>query len=233
MEKMATKKISREKAGTESGVEAVAELRPRKPHKRRPEEVIARIMEAAMNAFTKDGFNGARLRAIAADAGITIQLLIYHVKTKKQLWQMMMEHVLAQHKHFDEVVSELPEDASAAARLRHVITDMVTYTATHPSLHRIMIQEAAQPSPRLMWLSENLVRPDLEHFIELVKQAQQEGAVRSDIDPLLLRYAVVSMGSVPFSVPAEYEYFSGKSPFSSGEVQKTIDMVHKLIFTGD
>ncbi len=144
-----------------------------------------------------------------------------------------MEHVLAQHKHFEEVVRELPENATAATRLRHVITDMVTYTATHPSLHRIMIQEGAQPSPRLHWLSENLVRPDLEHFIDLVKQAQQEGAVRSDIDPLLLRYAVVSMGSVPFSVPAEYEYFSGKSPFSSGEVQKTIDMVHKLIFTDD
>lgn len=220
-------------AVSEKREEAPARPRARKPHKRQPEEVMARIMTSAMNAFTKDGFQGARMRAIAADAGITIQLLVYHVKTKKQLWQMMMEHVLAKHTHIDDLVMTLPETASAAERLRHVIADTIQYTAENPNLHRIMVQEGAQPSPRLAWLSENLIRPDLERFIALVAEAQQEGAVRSDIDPLLLRYAVVAMGSVPFSVPAEYEYFAGKSPFSPGEIRKTIDMVHKLIFIGD
>lgn len=207
-----------------------APARPRKRHKRQPEEVIARIMTAAMHAFTRDGFKGARLRAIAADAGITIQLLIYHVKTKKNLWQMMMEHVLDQYNHIESETQAFPPDTSAEEKLRHVIASMVDYMASHPLLHRMMIQEGAQPSPRLSWLCDNLIRPDLEQFIALVRQAQAEGSVDPSIDPLRLRYAIVAMASVPFSVPAEYEYFSGKSPFSPGEVRQTIDMVLKFIF---
>lgn len=207
--------------------------KPRKTHKRQPEQVMARIMTAATNAFTRDGFKGARLRSIANEAGITIQLLVYHVKTKTQLWQMVMEHIVAQYTHVEEQVKALPEDMSAEDRLRHVITEMITYMATHPALHRIMTQEGARHSPRLAWLSEHLVRSDLEKFVALVQQAQKEGAVRADIEPLRLRYAVVAMGSVPFSVAAEYEYFAGVSPFSPGELQKTIDMVLKLVFTNE
>lgn len=214
-------------------VVAKAVPRPRKTHKRQPEQVMARIMTAAINAFTKDGYKGARLRSIATEAGITIQLLVYHVKTKTQLWQMVMEHILAQYTHVETQIEILPETASAGEKLRHVITEMITYMATHPALHRIMTQEGARPSPRLAWLSERLVRPDLEKFVELATLAQKEGAVRADIEPLRLRYAVVAMGSVPFSVAAEYEYFAGVSPFSHGEVQKTIDMVLKLVFAGE
>lgn len=204
--------------------------RTRKSHKRQPEEVMARIMSAAMAAFTRDGFKGARLRAIAADAGITIQLLVYHVKTKNNLWRMLMEHVLNEYSHIDKQLLEFSPDASAEEKLRKVIAQMVDYMAMHPLLHRIMIQEGVQPSPRLSWLCDNLIRPDLEQFIALVREAQQQGSIDPEIDPLRLRYAVVAMASVPFSVPAEYEYFAGRSPFSPGEVKQTIDMVLQLIF---
>ena len=35
---------------------------------------------------------------------------------------------------------------------------------------------------------------------------------------------------VPFAVAAEYEYFTGKSPFSRNEVSQMIDMICEMVF---
>ncbi|AMK19596.1 TetR-family transcriptional regulator [Sphingobium sp. MI1205] len=191
---------------------------------------MARIMEAATSSFTRDGFKGARMRSIAADAGITIQLLTYHAKSKERLWELVMEHMLTKYETFRGETKALPSDASAADRLRHVIADIVRYSASEPALHRIMTSEAVQPSPRLSWLSEKFTRPAYDEFVSLAAQAQREGAIRRDIEPARLRFAVVAMASVPFSVPAEYEYFTGKSPFSYGEIEQTIDLIIHMVF---
>src|ERR1700737_4823989 len=60
---------------------------------RRPDEVRARIIEEAIAAFARNGLEGARMRSIALNAGISIQLLVHHVKSKEQLWRMTMEHI--------------------------------------------------------------------------------------------------------------------------------------------
>src|SRR5580658_6007495 len=67
---------------------------------RRPDEVKARIIEAAMAAFARQGFDGARMRSVAADAGISIQLLVHHVKSKDKLWRIMMERIFEQYNEF-------------------------------------------------------------------------------------------------------------------------------------
>ena len=78
--------------------EAASSAKKKTP--RRPEEVKARIIEAAISAFARQGFDGARMRAVAADAGISIQLLVHHVKSKDKLWRFMMEHIFEQYNQF-------------------------------------------------------------------------------------------------------------------------------------
>ena len=170
------------------------------------------------------------MRSIAADAGITIQLLVYHVKTKERLWEMVMEHMLLGYERLRTKSKALPESATGADRLRQVIADIVHFTAAQPELHRIMTQEGAQPSPRLSWLSERFVRKGYEEFVALATEAQREGKIRADIQPERLRYAVVAIASVPFSVAAEYQYFTGKNPFSRGEIERTIDLILHMVF---
>lgn len=228
-------KVSRElivsaNVSTNEAAKAVRSKVARAPHKRRPQEVLARILEAATASFTRDGFKGARMRSIATDAGITIQLLTYHVKNKERLWEMVMEHMLMHYELFRTDVKAPEENAAASDRLRRLIANIVRYSASEPQLHRIMTQEGAQPSPRLVWLSEKFTRPAYEEFVTLAAQAQREGSIRSDIQPERLRFAVVAMASVPFSVSAEYEYFTGRSPFSRNEIEQTINLISHMVF---
>lgn len=200
-------------------------------NKRQPEEVLANVMTAATAAFTLDGFKGARMRSIAADAGITIQLLIYHVKSKDRLWEMVMEKILTEYQKFHQSRLKLTGAVSAAERLRQLISDVVLFQSKHPELHRIMTQEGMQPSPRLSWLSERFTRANYEEFIDVAGRAQREGAVRTDLNLPRLWYAIIGIAAVPFSVAAEYEYLTGKNPFSAGEIKRSTELIQHMIFS--
>jgi TetR/AcrR family transcriptional regulator len=202
---------------------------PKKKTPRRPDEVKARIIEAAISAFARQGFDGARMRAVAADAGISIQLLVHHVKSKDKLWRFMMEHIFEQYNQFMSTAMSARSPSTAAKRLKQAIADLAHFTATMPQLHRIVTAEAAHPTPRMLWLAERFGKQGFENWCSLIEEAQREGAVRN-VSPARLRFAIVAMTAVPFAVAAEYEYFTGKSPFSKNEVAQMIDMVCEMVF---
>jgi TetR/AcrR family transcriptional regulator len=203
----------------------------KKKTSRRPDEVRARIMEAAIGAFGRHGFEGARMRSIAVEAGVSIQLLIHHVKSKEKLWRTMMEEIIERYNSFMSVSDATPDQSpsSAAKRLREAITHHAHFTASTPQLHRILTAEAAHVTPRMLWLAERFFKQGFENWVSLIKEARCEGAVR-DVDPARLRFAIVAMIAVPFAVGAEYEYFTGKNPFTRNEVTQLIEMVCDMVF---
>ena len=81
----------------------------------------------------------------------------------------------------------------------------------------------------MLWLTERFGKQGFENWCSLIEDAQREGAVQK-VSPARLRFAIVAMTAVPFAVAAEYEYFTGKSPFSKNEVAQMIDMVCEMVF---
>jgi len=203
----------------------------KKKTSRRPDEVRARIFEAAIATFARNGFEGTRMRSVAADAGISIQLLVHHVKSKDKLWRLMMEHII---ERFDEFMTDANSTSeqpvtSAAKRLKLAITHLAHFTASTPQLHRIVTAEAAHATPRMLWLTERFFKKGFENWVTLIEEGQREGSVRRG-NPARLRFAIVAMISVPFAVAAEYEYFTGKSPFARNEVAQMIEMICDMVF---
>lgn len=196
--------------------------------KRQPEQVKARILAAAISAFAKHGYNGARMRSIANDAGVSIQLLIHHAKTKEQLWQYVMEHFKERYDEFFEQSMEKRNTLSATETLRVAIKEFVLYHASMPDIHRIMVQEGGHLSPRMVWLTENLTKKGFESMIDLIKEAQSEGSVL-ECNPAQLLYAIIGMSGTPFAVTAEYEYLTGISPFQESEIDRLVDLITELV----
>jgi TetR/AcrR family transcriptional regulator len=203
-------------------------LKPQRKRQRRPEEVKARIIEAAAAAFTRDGFTGARMRSIATEAGISIQLLVHHVKSKEVLWHTVMEQFLKRYEKYELSAKSLPDSAGSAARVRQAISGLVHFTATAPQLHRIMTHEAGQLTPRMMWLTDNLTKKNFQKWCALLEAAQRDRVVRP-ISAGRLWYAILAMTAVPFAVCAEYEYLTGKNPFTPGEIAKTVELICDMV----
>lgn len=192
------------------------------------QEVRTRIIEAALTAFTRDGFAGATLRSIAADAGITVQLLLYHFGSKEELWKAAMDEAFGAFWALYEKRA-LPEGEPVTLRLQRFIEMIVEFTSTKPQTLRVMVQEAGQLTPRFVWLMEKHTSRIFREFEKLVIEGQAQGVVR-DLPPLRIYYAMVAIASLPYSIAAEFEYLSGKSPSTLSEIQRTIDMLEDFIF---
>jgi AcrR family transcriptional regulator len=169
------------------------------------------------------------MRSIAENAGITIQLLTHHAKSKENLWKMVVEHLSSEYEKVRAATPKLSPQASASEHLRTLIADSVRFTAALPEVHRLVTLEAAHLTPRLLYLMETFTRKPYGEFCTLIKRAQREGTVRM-LNPARLRFAIVAMAAVPFSVAAEYEHLTGKNPFSPSEIERTIDLINDLVF---
>ena len=55
----------------------------------------AAILEAAIRAFTAKGLAGARMDAIARDAGVAKGLVFHHYGSKQALWAAALERIYA------------------------------------------------------------------------------------------------------------------------------------------
>jgi TetR/AcrR family transcriptional regulator len=201
---------------------------PRKRQGRRdPEEVKARILNAALTAFSNYGFEGASIRQIAKDAHTSLPLLLYHFASKEELWKRMMERVLVDVDR--RVMPEGQENLSAGERLARYIADTVRHFANAPSVHRLMTLEGHNITDRLLWIFEHNTKDSMRHITALILEGQREGKVRM-VDPARLRFAINAMAAVPFVVSAEYQLLTNKNPFSTDEIDGTIALINQFVF---
>lgn len=97
----------------------------------------ASILKAAARVFAAQGFSGARIDAIAAEAGVNKALLYYHFDDKEQLFTAVFE------RQFEEshgaILAALNAEGSAAAALLHyagVHFDALAKARNLSSLHQ-------------------------------------------------------------------------------------------------
>lgn len=187
-----------------------------------------RILAAATNVFATFGYAGASTSQIAEDADTSVPLVLYHFQSKEQLWREVVQKVASQ-ATVRSMAEKLPETGTAVERLRTVIVWMVHACAEHPELHRLVMHEAHQSSERLSWLCETIVKDDHNHLCQLITEAQKEGGVRK-INPARMRYAIIAIAALPFSVSAEYQQVTKRNPFNKFEIAHTIETINALVF---
>ena len=200
-----------------------------KARQRRPEEVKARILKAALHAFALHGYEGTSTRLVSDDANVSVSLLLHHFQSKENLWKATIDYAFSKMSISTITEASILANASNAERLKSVIRMLVTGFAELPDLHRLMTLEAHKPSERLTWLCETYIKDGFKKMCDLIAVGQKEGTVRP-ISPARLRYAIVAVASIPFSVSAEYQYLTGRNPFSQAEVESSVEFINRLVF---
>ena len=203
-----------------------APANPKVRRRRQPDRIKAKILEVALEQFATLGFEGTSMRQIADAANTSLSLLSYHFSSKDGLWRAVMQLVFERSRGLR---SSDVSQATATGRLRRWIANLVELHAEFPALHRLMTLECHKLSPRLIWIVENYTGEGYRKLTNLIRDAQKEGSVR-DIDPARLRFAIMAMAAVPFSISAEYQLLTKKNPFSRKEIESTIELINELVF---
>ena len=142
------------------------------------QESQQRIMLAARELFAELGYDGATLRQIASNAGLTVGALFKHVTDKRDLIYFI----------FNEEVDSVTEAALASTRPYQTLTGKILAIteryyrlfASEPVLSRILLVEIVIESPGLHLERYLSIRDRLLRGIEeLVAEAQAAGEIQA------------------------------------------------------
>jgi AcrR family transcriptional regulator len=117
-----------------------------------------RILEAALEAFAENGFDGSKTRDIAARARVTLGLVQYYYGSKLDLWKAAVDHAFGEMAAGLEALVAGPEPADERERLARLIRAHVTFVSRHPEFARMMHEEGKRRGPRMRWLVDRHVK---------------------------------------------------------------------------
>ena len=199
--------------------------------RRQPEKVRESVVQAALSVFATGGYDGTSMQQIADEAGVSLPLIVYHFKSKEKLWQAAVGCAVEQ---FDQLMAAAMSDESKSSpteQLRAIIEAFVRVSVKFPQVRRMMAMESYTMTPRLQWMGEHYARRHHDTIIELIVRAQKAGDVVK-IEPHRLSFLIVDMATIT-SGAAEYQYLTGRDPFSSREVKATIRSINTIVFTSE
>lgn len=128
------------------------------------------LVRAAFAEIAERGFEGLRLRPIAAAAGIDHSTLHHHFATKDDLVAAVLEHVTGQ------LEGSMRGDLAPAARLRHHLTGIAEAVVRRPDLFVVLdeFDRRARRDPALA----ATVRRDEEGWRQALAALFREGVER-------------------------------------------------------
>ena len=170
--------------------------RPVRKQQQRSIVTQQKLLDAAIAAFSENGFKGTSTRDIAERAGVHHPLITYHFKNKDQLWRAAADQVF---KKFGSLLVEALRDASdkdPKAQFVAMIRVLVENAHKQPAIHQIIVQESSYPNNRMDWLVERHLQPFFEATVGQIRELQKIGVAPAGSPAMLYHMIRLSAGGM-------------------------------------
>tara|TARA_R110000824_G_scaffold19504_1_gene75372 strand:+ start:10393 stop:11037 length:645 start_codon:yes stop_codon:yes gene_type:complete len=161
---------------------------------------LDRILNAARDAFSVHGFDGAKLDSIAKSARVSKQLVYHYFKTKEELYGVVLDrigadvHAMLDTDDYDKLT---PQDAIAALIDRIIqnniespfLIGMTVDQALHQGEH---VTRRSEYLPAVRKIIDGRIAPILDRGVEM-------GDFRSGVDPCLFYWSVFALATGSFA----------------------------------
>lgn len=170
-----------------------------------------KILATALQVFAERGFDGARTRDIAEQAGANLGLITYYFGNKDGLWREAVASAFA------ELQREIAEATAAHAadgerrQLEQVARRFIHFVARRPEFMRLMNDEGKYDGPRMEWLVDTFVRPMHEGLRVMTERGQAAGFL-PNVPPASLHYIMLGAAGLIFSQAPECRRVTGIDP---------------------
>jgi hypothetical protein len=113
-----------------------------------------------------------------------------------------------------------------------MIRAYVYYAKDHPALHKVIVQEASYPNPRLDWLIETHLRPLFDKTAVLLEELQRAGVAVQGNPMLLFNMIRLSSGGL-LAIANELKTSSGIDVESDETLDEITDMIVNVFLPGE
>lgn len=208
---------------------------PSRTQAERADQTRARILDAAIRAFSDSGLAGARTEQIAEEAGVNKALLYYYFKGKEDLYAAALEFV------FEGVrtsnIALLEAGVSSGERILQIVLRSFDRSYSHPALQSLMHQEMVRlhrgEENRMAHMAEKFFRPMWVKVEEVLEDGIASGELIR-VDPAQMRYASLGANVFYFLSAPLTRLATGIDPLSRRELalrrQNAIEFLGQAIF---
>lgn len=211
---------------------AAAAEKPQRKQQQRSIVTQQKLLDAAIQAFSENGFKGTSTRDIADRAGVHHPLITYHFKNKEQLWRAATDRIFREFNiSLVKAMAEIP-DEQPKAKAETFVRTYLQYSRNQPALHRIILQEANYPSERLDWLVEHHLKPLFDEVHKALVGMQHIGVVPPGSAALLFNMIRVCAGGL-VALKLELKQTSGIDLDSDEQIAELADLIIRVFFPGD
>jgi TetR/AcrR family transcriptional regulator len=188
----------------------------------------SRLLQAATDAFAEYGYEGASLRAIADNAGVSFQLIAYYFGSKEELWIATVDFLFERYLETGKGLGFTSSGNLAEQfhnHLRLLLTDMLQ----RPQLRKVWIQEYLADSPRY----HNVIRPKIKQLYDTLSVPYFKEVVRLGIverftaEEIAVLWSSVVQNNVVY--PYYIELALGVPAGSPKSVEKQVDLVFAIL----
>jgi AcrR family transcriptional regulator len=188
----------------------------------------SRLLHAAGDAFSQFGFEGASLRTIADEAGVSFQLINHYFGSKEELWIATLDYLFERYLETGRGLGFTPT-ANLHEQFHNHLRLLMTDQFQRPQLRRIFFQESLADSPRY----EKYILPKIRYFHENLAHPYYRDVVRLGIvkrftaQEVALIFSSVVQNNLAF--PAYVELLVGIPGGTAKSIEKQVDLVYEVL----
>lgn len=186
----------------------------------------ARIRNAAVEHFARDGFQKTSLRAIAASAGVSAALVIHHYGSKEKLRAVCDEYVL------NVLIRRSRDDAQPAG-----MADVLREFLEDPDEYRQHVQYMARAIEEDAESARTFVTAMVDEAEAIVRAGVEDGTMRPTNDPRALAVLNVLISLATLTMPPPLARALGAERFGPEVLQRmtlpTLELYTHGLYTDD
>jgi TetR/AcrR family transcriptional regulator len=214
------------KSGGEGGI-AVVEKAVRNKRGQGRERILA----AALELFASRGFDAVSTTDIAQQAGSSQSVVLYHFKTKEELWKAAMRDLFETVSIKPTLQGAMYKDLDTVSRLRVLLRGFVLASARHPELGRVINREGASNNDRMQWLFEELAKPNYQAFEAIFAEGGKQGVLKNYPTGMLTLLAHGAAACL-FNLSSIATLLMGNDPFDEEIIELQADIVVDVLLNG-
>lgn len=151
------------------------------------------ILDAALRAFAREGYDGASLPKIAKLADVAPPLIHYYFGSKELLWRETVDFSLGELRREAAAICQATRSLAPLDRLRVLLQAYTQFAAKWPDHFFMIIAEARSDSGRFAWLQEQYTGVLFEEVVAILRDAREAKAIK---DVPLEQLAIILVGGI-------------------------------------
>lgn len=188
-------------------------------HRGRPGYSRADVIRAAIKAFNTRGYEATSMEVVANDLGISKSALYHHISSKEEILEETVSRAMGQ---LEDVVAEAQAaDATPAEQIAMLVRGSVHVLCSDPESVALLLRLRGNSEVEERALERR--RALTRSVIPMVKQAQETGDIRNDLEAATLTRLAFGM------VNSVSDWYEPGGKFGAEDIANSVE---RLLFGG-